>query len=145
MNPLDPAVASLRCWVHEDCLEHPELALACAGGAVVYSVAGVSDAFSHKMSGYPPFGNNCGGRRDGDGEGDGDQGAVGWSDRLQAGDGRGGGWNCDNQESVGGAAIDDRWDHDTWVYHQSFEYRVCEGSGDVELAESNGLLPNEGW
>ena len=34
MNPLDPAVAALRCWVHEDCLEHPELALACADGRV---------------------------------------------------------------------------------------------------------------
>ena len=33
MNPLDPAVAPLRCWEHEDCLEHPELALACADGA----------------------------------------------------------------------------------------------------------------
>ena len=32
MNPLDPAVAALRCWEHEDCLEHPELALACADG-----------------------------------------------------------------------------------------------------------------
>ena len=32
MNPLDPTVASLRCWVHEDCLEHPDLALACAEG-----------------------------------------------------------------------------------------------------------------
>ena len=30
MNPCDPALAPVRCWVHEDCLEHPELALACA-------------------------------------------------------------------------------------------------------------------
>ena len=34
MNPLDPAVAALRCWEHEDCREHPELALACADGKV---------------------------------------------------------------------------------------------------------------
>ena len=30
MNPCDPALAPVRCWEHEDCLEHPELALACA-------------------------------------------------------------------------------------------------------------------
>ena len=28
-DPCDPSLASLRCWGHEDCLEHPELALAC--------------------------------------------------------------------------------------------------------------------
>ena len=43
MNPLDPAIAALRCWEHEDCLEHPELALACAGGAVTEWAAGVSE------------------------------------------------------------------------------------------------------
>ena len=32
MDPLDPAHAPFRCWEHEDCLEHPELAFACAGG-----------------------------------------------------------------------------------------------------------------
>ena len=32
MNPCDPALAPVRCWEHEDCLEHPELAHACAGG-----------------------------------------------------------------------------------------------------------------
>ena len=32
MNPCDPALAPVRCWVHEDCLEHPELALVCADG-----------------------------------------------------------------------------------------------------------------
>jgi len=30
---LEPAHAPFRCWEHEDCLEHPELALACADGA----------------------------------------------------------------------------------------------------------------
>ena len=144
MNPLDPAVAALRCWEHEDCREHPELGRACAGGAVVYSVAGVSDFFSHKMSGYPPFGNNYG-RAIGDGEGDGDQGAIGWADRLKDGGGRGGGWDCDNQEIVGAAPSTDRWDHDTWVYHQSSEYWMCEGDSDVERAESSGQLPYEGW
>ena len=34
MSPLDPVVAALRCWEHEDCLEHPELGLACADGRV---------------------------------------------------------------------------------------------------------------
>lgn len=29
MNPCDPSLAPLRCWGHEDCLEHAELALAC--------------------------------------------------------------------------------------------------------------------
>ena len=28
-DPCDPSLATLRCWGHEDCLEHPELALAC--------------------------------------------------------------------------------------------------------------------
>ena len=32
VNPCDPALAPVRCWEHEDCLEHPELALACADG-----------------------------------------------------------------------------------------------------------------
>ena len=32
VNPCDPALAPVRCWEHEDCLEHPELALACAEG-----------------------------------------------------------------------------------------------------------------
>ena len=31
---LDPAAACLRCWEHEDCVDHPELGLACASGAV---------------------------------------------------------------------------------------------------------------
>ena len=43
MNPLDPAVAALRCWVHEDCLEHPELALACAAGLATEWAAGVAE------------------------------------------------------------------------------------------------------
>ena len=30
MNPCDPSLAPVRCWEHDDCLEHPELALACA-------------------------------------------------------------------------------------------------------------------
>ena len=34
MSPLDPQNAAFRCWEHEDCLEHPELALACAEGRV---------------------------------------------------------------------------------------------------------------
>ena len=33
MSPLDPQNAAFRCWEHEDCLEHPELALACADGS----------------------------------------------------------------------------------------------------------------
>ena len=145
MNPFDPAVAALRCWEHEDCLEHPELGRACAGGAVVYHVAGISDFFSHKMSGYPPLGNNYGWEHDGDGEGHGDQGAVGYADRLRAGNGRGGGWDCDNQEIVGGAPSTDRWVDGTWTYHQSSEYWMCPGGSDVRRAESSGLLPNEGW
>lgn len=32
MDALDPTHAPFRCREHEDCLDHPELALACAGG-----------------------------------------------------------------------------------------------------------------
>ena len=32
MSPCDLSLATLRCWEHEDCLEHPELALACGPG-----------------------------------------------------------------------------------------------------------------
>ncbi len=37
MNSNDPSLAVLRCWEHEDCLEHPELALACADGVANFS------------------------------------------------------------------------------------------------------------
>ena len=33
-DPCDPSLAPLRCWEHDDCLEHPELARAC--GAVTH-------------------------------------------------------------------------------------------------------------
>ena len=34
MNTLDHTMALFRCWEHEDCVEHPELGLACADGRV---------------------------------------------------------------------------------------------------------------
>ena len=50
MNPLDPAVATLRCWEHEDCLEHPELALACAGGIVTSLLSGCADDYDCRIA-----------------------------------------------------------------------------------------------
>ena len=34
MNILDHTMALFRCWEHEDCVEHPDLGLACADGRV---------------------------------------------------------------------------------------------------------------
>ena len=70
MNPLDPAVAALRCWEHEDCLEHPELALACADGASTpVGVAG-SGACDNLTTHETIYGDGHGDTRgDGDGQG----------------------------------------------------------------------------
>ena len=39
-DPCDPSLVPLRCWEHEDCLEHPELALACGPRACPQSPVG---------------------------------------------------------------------------------------------------------
>ena len=39
MGPLDPENAPFRCWEHEDCLEHPDLAIVCAGGTRAAALA----------------------------------------------------------------------------------------------------------
>ena len=50
MNPLDPTVAALRCWEHEDCLEHPALALACAGGHATLWASGCADDYDCRLA-----------------------------------------------------------------------------------------------
>ena len=87
MNPLDHAAACLRCWEHEDCLEHPELALACGPGRdcpwivmFVYEGEG-GPGFGPDGDGWNPFGHGEGfglnyGHRGGGGRGD----AVWWAD-----------------------------------------------------------------
>lgn len=40
-DPRDPVFAFVRCWEHDDCAQHPELAMAC--GAAVPPIAGVED------------------------------------------------------------------------------------------------------
>ena len=63
------AVAALRCWEHEDCLEHPELALACADGASTpVGVAG-SGACDNLTTHETIYGGNGDTSSDGDGLG----------------------------------------------------------------------------
>ena len=74
MSPLDPQNAPFRCWDHEDCLEHPELALACAGGertalAMFGPVVHPDDlGGERRWAGASTAGRTCSG--DGDGDGD---------------------------------------------------------------------------
>ena len=73
MNPLDPQNAPFRCWEHEDCREHPELALACAAGAqaVLPMFNAGCDAYAGAWSG-DGFGHGwTDGRHGWDGDGNG--------------------------------------------------------------------------
>jgi len=90
MNPLDPAVAALRCWVHEDCLEHPELALACAGGAATEWAAGVAEGTDGAFLTDWSFGDGYG-YANGGGDGVDD-----FTGEGQAGGGQGSGLSHDN-------------------------------------------------
>ena len=77
MSPLDPQNAPFRCWEHEDCLDHPELALACADGSQVglsMFEAGCNTyagAWSGDGLGSGPSDGLFGSRLNGDGDGGG--------------------------------------------------------------------------
>jgi len=107
VNPLDPAVAALRCWVHEDCLEHPGLALACAGGVSVDFTASASDDYGCLLSVNPTYGDGHG-NADGDGDGCGDC-SVGEVPRFPPGDGGGGGRDLTNRVMANGAPSSEPW------------------------------------
>ena len=66
---LEPAHAPFRCWEHEDCLEHPALAIACAGGErtalAMFSVFVYPEALSDMTSDQVIGGWNGGGTGDG--------------------------------------------------------------------------------
>jgi len=90
MSPLDPQNASFRCWEHEDCLEHPELALACADGSRV------------GLSMFEAGCNTYVGAWSGDGLGSGPSDGL-FGSRLN-GDGDGGGYGSGSW--AGGRAVD---------------------------------------
>ena len=52
----DPVLAPLRCWEHEDCLEHPDLGLACAGGRATVVLMSADARYMVATSGYPARG-----------------------------------------------------------------------------------------
>ena len=54
-DPCDPVFAFVRCWEHDDCAEHPELAMAC--GSTVPPITGVEDRLfvSAHIIGMGPF------------------------------------------------------------------------------------------
>ena len=108
MNPLDPAVAALRCWEHEDCLEHPELALACANGVSTSLSACVSDDFAQPLSVDPTYGGGYSAFGNGWGCGD-----VGVGEDHLPGGGFGGGRDACNRN----VTASDCWaDGDGWGY-----------------------------
>ena len=39
-SALEPRFATLRCWEHEDCIDHPELGLVCATGQPTFCQVG---------------------------------------------------------------------------------------------------------
>ena len=79
---LEPIHAPFRCWDHGDCLEHPELALACADGSrtalAMFTVFVEPDALSQMTS------DQCVGGWGGSGTG----GGYEYEDREDGSDGR---------------------------------------------------------
>ena len=118
MNPLDPAVAMLRCWEHEDCLEHPELALECERDAFQMRIPDMEserwgmwftegawrfDGSANGIGGgyCAPMGQvrrERGGKQNADGTGDGDT-----AYRLHRGEGEGNGSGGGSSDGYGGA------------------------------------------
>lgn len=55
MTTTDLELAASRCWKHDDCLEHPELGVACAAGQTTFCQVGtggdwsIAFAFPHGM------------------------------------------------------------------------------------------------
>jgi len=50
MTDLD--LAAIRCWEHDDCLEHPELGVACAAGQTTFCQVGTGGDWSIAFA-YP--------------------------------------------------------------------------------------------
>ena len=118
MNPLDPAAASLRCWEHEDCLEHPELGVVCERDASQMFVPDMEserwgmwftdDAWRFEGLGDGIGGGHCptmgqvrrgrGRKQRADGTGDGDT-----AYRLHRGEGEGNGAGGGSGDGYGGA------------------------------------------
>lgn len=106
-DPCDPVFAFVRCWEHSDCLEHPELAMACGPKALSLRV----DTFANVIVGdVPDFGPLIEGSGDGVGEfgsGDGDgfrrENGDGWG--VGNGDVHGGGRGMDAGWQIFGAPL----------------------------------------
>ena len=119
MNPLDPENAAFRCWEHEDCLEHPGLAIACAAGA---------------QTGLPMFNAGCdayAGAWSGDGNG------HGWTDGLHGSDGDGNGYGYCRGPLIDGRAGNVPANLDN-------ADRDCRSLGDSEYTDYEVLLIREG-
>lgn len=87
-DPCDPVFAFVRCWEHDDCAEHPELAMACGPKALSLRV----DTFANVIVGDVL--DWTGPLSDGSGDGEGEFGSGngdGFSFRAGAGWGVGDG------------------------------------------------------
>lgn len=42
MDAYDPQLAPVRCWEHEDCIDHPELGVVCATGQPTFCQVGTA-------------------------------------------------------------------------------------------------------
>ena len=146
------AVAALRCWEHEDCLEHPELALACADGASTpVGVAG-SGACDNLTTHETIYGDGDGDTRsDGDGQGNmwgswsGDGAGYGLPTITDAdvfeSDGDGGSprdpWSSSSMKNSGG--------DDAWIALDFVEPYYTNFPTEAERFIAYGRLHRSGW
>ena len=54
MTTTDLELAASRCWEHDDCLEHPELGVACAAGQTTFCQVGTGGDWSIAFA-FPNF------------------------------------------------------------------------------------------
>ena len=148
---LDPAVAALRCWEHEDCREHPELALACADGRstpVGIAGGGGCDNLTTHETIY--------GDGDGDTRGDGDGHGNMWGGWNGVGGGVGYGLpviDADVRENDGdGGSPGDPWGRggwagsdDAWIALDFVESYYTTFPTEAERFIEEGRLNRSGW
>ena len=120
-DPCDPSLAPLRCWGHEDCREHPELALACGElrmeTLVFYADDGLMGALISTDDMCPASnGSKWGigevGLCDGDGGMGNSRLGCGMAYGNVFGDGLGGGWRTRIEDALGAdgeQAEGDQW------------------------------------
>ena len=123
-DPCDPVFAFVRCWEHDDCAEHPELAMAC--GSTVPPIAGVGDRLFVSVYGdieMWPFGQVWAheyASRDGSGDG------VGNGERVYANTPawRGDGWGSGGRVHIGdGKGVSSAFSHGPGIGHHGVPER----------------------